>query len=79
MLLYFAVSILPEKSTFNVDNIRVCKILGSGVLSSQVVQGMVFRREAESTVASVERAKIAVFTCPIDVTTTETKVTRCFI
>lgn len=30
-------SILPPKSTtFNVDNVRICKILGSGLQSSQV-------------------------------------------
>lgn len=30
------ISILPEQTTFNVDNIRVCKVLGSGLQSSQV-------------------------------------------
>lgn len=30
------IAILPEQTTFNVDNIRVCKVLGSGILSSQV-------------------------------------------
>jgi len=29
-------SIMPEKTTFNVDNVRVCKILGSGLYNSQV-------------------------------------------
>lgn len=67
------VSVLPEKSHFNVDNIRVAKILGSGVLSSQVVQGMVFRREVEGNVNSVKDAKIAVYTCPLDNLQTETK------
>ena len=32
------ISILPEKSSFNVDNVRVTKILGSGLLASSVVQ-----------------------------------------
>ena len=32
------VSILPEKTTFNVDNIRICKIPGCGINSSTVVQ-----------------------------------------
>ena len=69
------VSILPEKSTaFSVDNVRVSKILGAGLLSSQVVQGMVFRREAEGTVTTAEKAKVAVFTCPVDIAATETKV-----
>lgn len=32
------ISILPENSSFNVDNVRVCKILGSGLLQSTVIQ-----------------------------------------
>ena len=35
------ISILPEKSSFNVDNVRVTKILGSGLLASSVVQVLV--------------------------------------
>ena len=69
------VSILPEKSTaFSVDNVRVSKILGAGLYNSQVVQGMVFKREAEGTVTTAEKAKVAVFTCPVDIAATETKV-----
>ncbi|XP_069937411.1 T-complex protein 1 subunit theta [Cherax quadricarinatus] len=67
------ISILPEKTTFNVDNVRICKILGSGVHKSEVVQGMVFRRTVEGSVTSKEKAKLAVYSCPFDVTTTETK------
>lgn len=32
------ISILPEKTTFNVDNVRICKIVGSGINRSEVVQ-----------------------------------------
>ena len=67
------VSILPEKTTFNVDNVRVCKILGCGLSSSEVVQGMVFKRQVEGDVSKKENAKIAVYTCAVDVTQTETK------
>jgi len=67
------VSILPEQTTFNVDNIRVCKILGSGLHNSEVVQGMVFKRHVEGEVSNVEGAKIALFSCPVDITQTETK------
>ncbi|KAJ8682046.1 hypothetical protein QAD02_017838 [Eretmocerus hayati] len=67
-------SILPSKvTTFNVDNVRVCKILGSGLQASQVLQGMVFKRQVEGNITKVTNAKIAVYTCPIDITTTETK------
>ncbi|XP_076033677.1 chaperonin containing TCP1 subunit 8 [Oratosquilla oratoria] len=67
------ISILPEKTTFNVDNVRVCKILGCGLHNSDVIQGMVFRRTVEGSVVSQEKAKIAVYSCPFDITTTETK------
>lgn len=67
------VSILPDKGTFNVDNIRVCKILGSGLSKSQVVHGMVFKRFVEGDVTHAEKAKVAVFSCPFDIIQTETK------
>merc|ERR1712168_841831 len=37
------ISILPVNSGFNVDNIRVCKIEGSGLNSSTWIRGMVFK------------------------------------
>jgi len=67
------IAILPEKTTFNVDNVRVCKILGSGLLNSQVVPGLVFKRNVETTIIKKSKAKIAIFSCPLDVTQTETK------
>ncbi|ELK37821.1 T-complex protein 1 subunit theta [Myotis davidii] len=67
------VSIFPESGHFNVDNIRVCKILGSGVCSSSVLHGMVFKKEVEGDVTSVKDAKIAVYSCPFDGMITETK------
>ncbi len=51
---------MPEKTTFNVDNVRVCKIVGSGLASSQVFQGMVFRRSVESTIIKKENAKVTI-------------------
>ncbi|PSN34362.1 T-complex protein 1 subunit theta [Blattella germanica] len=67
------VSIMPEKTTFNVDNIRVCKVLGSGVHSSEVVQGMVFKRQVEGDIIRKSQAKVAIFTCAVDIMQTETK------
>merc|ERR1719153_1341318 len=67
------ISILPEQTTFNVDNVRVCKILGSGLLASEVVQGMVFRRHAESNIIKKDSCKVAIYTCPVDALQTETK------
>lgn len=68
------VSILPDgASSFNVDSVRITKILGSGLLNSEIVQGMVFKRSVEGDIVKKEKAKIAVYTCPVDIATTETK------
>ncbi|XP_011550104.2 T-complex protein 1 subunit theta [Plutella xylostella] len=67
------ISILPENTTFNVDNVRICKVLGSGLLQSEVLQGMVFKREVEGDVTSATKAKVAIYSCPVDITQTETK------
>jgi len=64
---------LPKKSHFNVDNVRVCKILGAGILSSAVVQGMVFKRLVEGDITKAENCKVVVYTCPLDIMQTETK------
>merc|ERR1712168_1486728 len=67
------ISILPVNSGFNVDNIRVCKIEGSGLNSSTWIRGMVFKRLVETDITEVTNAKIACYTCPIDSMQTETK------
>lgn len=67
------IKIMPTKSNFNVDHVRTCKIIGSGVLSSTVLHGMVFKRNVESDITSVLNAKIAVYSCPFDIGHTETK------
>lgn len=59
---------------FNIDNVRVVKIMGSSLSNSEVVKGMVFPREPEGYVKNVSsKSKVVVFTCPIDISTTETK------
>lgn len=63
-----------NQSNFNVDNIRICKILGSGVGNSTVQNGMVFRRGVEGEIKKAINARVAVFACPFDLTQTETKV-----
>ena len=66
---------MPKNSNnFNVDNIRVCKILGAGVASSHITNGMVFKRGAEGEVKQVQNARVAIFACPFDLNQTETKV-----
>ncbi|KAL8330994.1 hypothetical protein RB593_001786 [Gaeumannomyces tritici] len=54
-------AVLPKNpANFNVDNVRV-------------VKGMVFAKEPDGSVKKVSKAKVGVFTCPIDISQTETK------
>lgn len=66
---------MPKKnpSAFSVDSIRIVKIMGASVLDTSVVRGMVFGREPEGTVTRKDNAKVAIFSCAIDIQTTETK------
>ncbi|CCD24033.1 chaperonin-containing T-complex subunit CCT8 NDAI_0C03730 [Naumovozyma dairenensis CBS 421] len=73
--------VLPKTSQstnpyFNVDSIRVVKIMGGSLSNSTVIKGMVFNREPEGHVKSLEggeQHKVAVFVCPLDIANTETK------
>ncbi|KAI9826400.1 MAG: T-complex protein 1 subunit theta [Thelocarpon impressellum] len=67
-------AVLPKNpANFNVDNIRVVKIMGSSLEQSKVVKGMVFGREPDGSVKKASRAKVGVYSCPIDISQTETK------
>ena len=68
--------VLPSRDTLrdlSVDNVRVVKIMGGSLAQSRVVRGMVFGREPEGIVKSARGAKVAVFSCGIDISQTETK------
>ncbi|KAL6049401.1 T-complex protein 1 subunit theta, partial [Balamuthia mandrillaris] len=68
------VSILPKNpKNFNVDNVRVTKILGGGVVDSKVLKGFVIVRDTAGTIKHVTSAKVAVFAAGIDISRTETK------
>lgn len=67
-------AVLPKNPyNFNVDNIRVVKIMGGSLEQSKVVKGMVFGRQPDGTVRKAVKAKVGVFSCPIDISQTETK------
>ena len=67
-------AVLPKQPVnFNVDNIRVVKIMGGSLEQSKVVKGMVFGREPDGSVKKAKSAKVGVFSCPIDISQTETK------
>lgn len=67
-------AVLPKQpANFNVDNIRVVKIMGGSLEQSKVVKGMVFGREPDGSIKKAKKAKVGVFSCPIDISQTETK------
>ncbi|KAJ6136489.1 hypothetical protein N7512_001649, partial [Penicillium capsulatum] len=67
-------AVLPKNPVnFNVDNVRVVKIMGGSLEQSRVIKGMVFGREPDGIVKQARKAKVGVFSCPIDVSQTETK------
>lgn len=66
--------IMPSNpKNFNVDNVRVVKIMGGSIHDTKVVRGMVFGREPEGDIKNVKKAKVAIFSCALDIQQTETK------
>lgn len=56
------INVCPKNPhNFNVDNVRVCKLVGGSVYDSVFVKGMVFKRESEGIVKKMEDAKVAVY------------------
>jgi T-complex protein 1 subunit theta len=47
--------------------------MGGALEQSKVVKGMVFPRQPDGTVTKASKAKVGVFSCPIDISQTETK------
>lgn len=46
---------------FNIDNVRVAKILGGGINDCCVVRGMVLKSDAVGTIKHVKKAKVGVY------------------
>ncbi|CAA0842778.1 T-complex protein 1 subunit theta [Striga hermonthica] len=68
------IQVCPKNpANFNVDNVRVAKLLGGGLHDSKVVRGMVLKSDAVGTIKRMENAKVAVFAGGVDTTATETK------
>lgn len=58
---------MPEDpAKFNVDNVRVQKILGGNLMDSQVIHGMVVMRNTETTIHEVTDARIVVFNTSVE-------------
>ncbi|XP_061350082.1 T-complex protein 1 subunit theta-like [Gastrolobium bilobum] len=68
------IQVCPKnQANFNVDNVRVAKLLGGGLHNSTVVRGMVLKNDAVGTIKKMEKAKVAVFAGGVDTSATETK------
>jgi len=60
-----------KKPSINADSVRVAKIMGGSVRQSRVIRGFVALRGVETTLEAVSGAKVAVFGCGIEASTTE--------
>ena len=68
------IAVCPEnQANFNVDNVRVAKILGSSLYDSSVVSGVIVQRPTEGSVNHLKDVKVAVFGQGVEASSTETK------
>ncbi|TYJ12247.1 hypothetical protein E1A91_A11G336500v1 [Gossypium mustelinum] len=58
---------------FDVDNVRVSKLVGGVLHNCTVIRGMALKGDAVGSIKRVEKAKVAVFATGVDSTATETK------
>ena len=58
---------------FNIDNVRVAKVLGGGIMDSEVLHGVMVARGSETSIIKAEKAKVAVFNTNIEMQQGETK------
>ncbi|CEG37195.1 t-complex protein theta subunit [Plasmopara halstedii] len=65
----------PKRPSINVDNIRVAKIMGGNLNDSTVIRGMVILRNTEGNIKKALKAKVAVYGCGIEISSTEAKST----
>jgi T-complex protein 1 subunit theta len=60
-------------ATLNVDSVRTVKFIGSSVASSTLLEGYVAVRGLETVCTSAEQAKICIFACGLEASSTEAK------
>ena len=67
------INVLPnDRSKFNVDNVRVSKILGGTLMKTETMKGLVIVRNVEGAITKAEKCKIAVYNCPLETQGAET-------
>lgn len=73
------IMVCPSKpSLFNEEHVRVSKVLGGSLSSSKVISGLVVVRDVLGSVSRVQNTKVAVFNCPFESISSETKDTVLF-
>lgn len=66
-------SLPKDGKHFEVEWIRVAKLLGSNVLDSFVVGGLLLTRGSETSIHHVTAPKVAIYNCPLDPQESDTK------
>lgn len=67
-------TVLPKNTyNFNVDNVRVVKVLGGNLQQSEVIRGMVIPHDTQGSIKRIKDAKVAVFSNSLQAAETETK------
>ncbi|KAE8734697.1 T-complex protein 1 subunit theta [Hibiscus syriacus] len=68
------IQVCPKNpANFDVDNVRVSKLVGGGLHNCTIVRGMVLKGDAVGSIKLIEKAKVAVFASGVDTSATETK------
>ena len=58
---------------FDLENVRIVKIHGGSLDQTQTYRGMVLLRSAEGSIKHAKNAKVAVYNCPLDPQSSDTK------
>ena len=66
-------SVSPGGISINPDSIRVAKIMGGSIEQSTVVHGFLAMRDVETSVTYFSSAKVVVFGCGLEASSTEAK------
>ncbi|CAL5352087.1 unnamed protein product [Camellia sinensis] len=68
------IQVCPKNpANFNVDNVRVARLLGGGLHNCTIVRVMVLKNDTVGSIKRVEKSKVAVFVGGVDTSATETK------
>lgn len=62
-----------KQPKLNIDSVRIVKLRGGTLPQSSVIKGMVFLRDTEGSVKFAENAKVAVYACGLEASSTEAK------